>query len=73
MQWFPGFVPTVPTATVRPSNWKEKSGQEWADRGVSLSARAAISVALAATLHAEQRVGVNRRLAPRFVLVLKVG
>jgi hypothetical protein len=52
---------------------KKNPGQEWADRGVSLSARAAISVALATILHAELRARVNRRSAPRFVLVLKVG
>jgi hypothetical protein len=40
---------------------------------VSLSARAAISVALAGTLHVELRVRVNRRSAPRFVLVAHVG
>ena len=52
---------------------KKNPGQEWADRGVSLSARAAISVALATILHAELRAQVNRRSARRFVLVLKVG
>jgi hypothetical protein len=28
VQWFPGFVPTVPSATVRPSCWKEKPQPE---------------------------------------------
>ena len=51
---------------------KKNPGQEWADRRVSLSARAAISVALAATLHSELRVQVNRRSASRFVLVVHV-